>query len=502
MSTTRIEQVKNNFFWGVITNLISIVFQFVLRTAFLLFLSNAYLGLNSLCVSILSVINLSNLGLTSAFIFRLYKPVAEKNVNEVNSLLSIYRKVYIFLGLFVAIIGICILFFLKHLIKSDIPQDVNIYLIFSLYLLQNMLSFIVFGYKELILWAEQRTDINNMITSFWFGLMYIFQVIFVIHMKYTLFVAAMPVCAVLMGISRAKIVDKIYPQYKVKYKIDKAYIGEVFKEAISISIYKIRDLSRNSLDSVVISSFLGLALLADYQNYYMILSVPILLRTIICGAITPGLGNYVATKNRNDTYKIFLKMTYCIIYISGWFSICFFCLIQDFIVLWIGRKFLLSTTTVFLLTFMYYILGYSIVNLTVRETTGIYKYGKKMALIEMLVNLLLNVLLVNIWGINGIISATIITIILFSIPYELYVIHVIYFKKEPFQLLGLCGKAFIETCIVAVIIYYICNLIRTITIGTFILKGLISIILPTFIFTIFHFRDKEMQEVFFSILKR
>lgn len=502
MSRTRMEHVKNNFIWGIITNLVSIIFQFVLRTLFLIYLSNAYLGLNSLCVSILSVINLANLGLTGAFVFRLYKPIAEHNISEVSTLISIYRKVYIYLGLFIFCVGICILPFLGVLIKSDIPENVNVYVIFLMYLLQNVLGFVVYGYKELILVAEQRTDINNMLTSFLFFCMYILQIIFVVKQQYLLYVFIMPIFTVILGVLRAYIVDLKYPEYKFLVEFDNGQLKDIFREVFSISIYKLRDLSRNSLDSVVISSFLGLSILADFQNYYLILSIPILIRTIVCGSVIPSLGNYIATQSKNDVYKLYIKMAYWIIYISGWFAICYGCLIQDCIRLWIGGKYLLSEKTVLLLVILFYVLGYSILNMTVRETTGIYRYGRKMAIIEMFANLFLNVLFAYMWEINGIILATIVTIMLFSLPYEFYVIHGIYFCNSDNSLLKLGTKAFFESFFVATITFGVCNLVGFYSTWTFLIKCVISLFIPPLIFLVFHYRDDEIKEVVQGIMKR
>ncbi len=502
MSRTRMEHVKNNFIWGIIANLVSIIFQFVLRTIFLVYLSSAYLGLNSLCVSILSVINLANLGLTGAFVFKLYKPIAEHDIPEIRKLVSLFRKVYIYLGLFIFFIGICILPFLEFLIKSDIPENVNVHIIFLMYLLQNVLGFVVYGYKELILMAEQRTDINNMITSCVFGCMYIVQTIFVVNQQYFLYVFIMPVSTVILGFVRAYIVDSKYPEYKYLGIYDKRQMKEILREVISISIYKIRDLSRNSLDSVVISSFLGLSILADYQNYYMILSIPILIRSIVCGSVIPSLGNFVATRSKSDVYNLYIKMAYWIVYISGWFAICYGCLIQDCIKLWIGEKYLMSEKTVLLLVILFYVLGYSILNMTVRETTGIYKYGRKMAILEIFANLIFNILFVFLCGINGVILATIITILFFSLPYEFYVIHKIYFDKSIYLILKLGGRAFIESIIVAIITFFVCNLVGFYSIWTFIIKCVICSLMPPLIFGVLHHRDAEMKEVLRRIIDR
>ena len=52
------------------------------------------MGLNNLCTSILYVLNAADLGVANAFAFRLYKPMAQKDTDEVCRLLNFYKKVY------------------------------------------------------------------------------------------------------------------------------------------------------------------------------------------------------------------------------------------------------------------------------------------------------------------------------------------------------------------------------------------------------------------------
>ena len=50
-----------------------------MRTAMIYWLGMEYVGLNSLFTSILSVLNLAELGVGSAMTFSMYKPIAEQD---------------------------------------------------------------------------------------------------------------------------------------------------------------------------------------------------------------------------------------------------------------------------------------------------------------------------------------------------------------------------------------------------------------------------------------
>ena len=68
----KLERTKNairNMLWGVLNRIVNIIFPFVLRTVFIYTLGSMYLGLNSLFTSILTVLNLAELGFSSAIVY-------------------------------------------------------------------------------------------------------------------------------------------------------------------------------------------------------------------------------------------------------------------------------------------------------------------------------------------------------------------------------------------------------------------------------------------------
>ena len=95
-------------------------------------LGDLYTGLNGLFTSIIQVLNISEMGISSAITFSMYRPIAEGNIKEVCALLQYYKKCYRFIGVIVLGVGICIMPFLPLMILDDLPRDVNLY---TLYLL-------------------------------------------------------------------------------------------------------------------------------------------------------------------------------------------------------------------------------------------------------------------------------------------------------------------------------------------------------------------------------
>ena len=80
---------------GIINRILLIVFPFITRTILLYSLGSEYLGLNSLFTSILTVLNLAELGFGSALVFSMYKPIAENDKKKICALLSVYKKIFV-----------------------------------------------------------------------------------------------------------------------------------------------------------------------------------------------------------------------------------------------------------------------------------------------------------------------------------------------------------------------------------------------------------------------
>lgn len=99
-----------------------------------------YLGLNGLFTSILQVLNLAELGVGSAMVYSMYKPIAEDNETKICALMGLYKKYYTMIGFVIALGGSILTPFIPYLIKSDMPADLNVYILYLLNLAATVLS--------------------------------------------------------------------------------------------------------------------------------------------------------------------------------------------------------------------------------------------------------------------------------------------------------------------------------------------------------------------------
>ena len=220
----KIERTRNatrNLIYGMILKIYQILIPFIMRTVMIYTLGVQYLGLNSLFTSVLSVLNLVELGVGSAMVYSMYKPIAEDDEQIICALMRLYKIYYYAIGLIIAIIGIILTPFIPKLISGDVPKDINIYILYLMNLGATVLSYWLFAYKNSILQAHQRTDIVSKVTLVTNTIQYGLQIIALcLFRNYYYFVIAMLAAQALTNVVTAIYADKLYPLFKPKGKLD------------------------------------------------------------------------------------------------------------------------------------------------------------------------------------------------------------------------------------------------------------------------------------------
>ena len=143
-----------NIIWGFIEKMITLICPLIIRTIMIYKLGNEYLGLNGLFTSILQVLSLAELGFGDAIVFSMYKPIIENDNKMLSALLNLYKKVYRIIGMVILCVGLLILPFITKFVKGGYPSEVNIYVLYCIYLFNTVISYFLFAYKEFLLIAH------------------------------------------------------------------------------------------------------------------------------------------------------------------------------------------------------------------------------------------------------------------------------------------------------------------------------------------------------------
>lgn len=427
----RTKNATRNIIFGALLKGYQIIVPFIMRTVIIYKLGVEYAGLSSLFVSVLQVLNLAELGVGTAMVFSMYKPIAEADTKRVCALLRLYKYYYRIIGLVIAGIGISLTPILPKVVKGSIPPDVNLYILYYLNLGAVVLSYWLYAYKGALLQAHQRSDIASKVTLVTNTIQYLIQFwVLFLFCNYYYYVIVALFMQILSNVMTAIVATKIYPEYFPH--------GVIEQEEKKVINYKIRDLFFirigsivvDSVDSIVISGVLGLKMLAIYQNYFFIMnSVYIMVGTVFT-AIVASVGNSLITETKDKNFSDFKTLTFIMSSIIGVCCNCFIALFQPFMKMWVGEKLMLDFSFVVLLCIYFYVrLIASIWNVP-KDAAGLWHSDRYRAIVAAAVNLFLNLLLVNYLGLYGILLSTIIAVLFISCPWILNNVFKYIFKRN------------------------------------------------------------------------
>lgn len=501
----RIERTRNasrNIIFGVVLKLYQIFVPFLIRTAMIHLMGMQYLGLSSLFTSILQVLNLAELGVDSAMVYSMYKPIAEDDEITICALMNLYKIYYRIIGLIIAVIGVIATPFIPKLISGDVPSDINIYILYLLNLAATVLSYWLFAYKNSILQAHQRTDMVSKVTLITNTIQYALQflVLWAFH-NYYLYVLVMLGSQVLTNIITAIVANRLYPNYKPKGKMSKQQVKKINQRIKDLFTAKLGGVIVGSADTLVISAFLGLTDLAIYQNYYFIINSITGFIFIINTSICAGIGNSLVTESNEKNYHDFEKFNFILFWIMGLCICCFLTLMQPFMGLWVGKDLMLPYGMVILFCLYFFCNVYEKSLSVFKDAAGIWREDRFRPLIYGICNLIINIILVRFCELYGIILSTILTCVLISIPWIINnVFKLIYHRKKNQYV----KKIFFYTVIIgiaSVINIFVCGFVNVGGISDLILKGIISLIVPNLIFLLVYHKNQLFKESIFLVKK-
>ena len=457
----RAENAKKSILWSCTNKMILLVFPFVLRMVFFRKLSADSLGLDSLFSSILQVLNLSELGFSSAVVYAMYSPIAHGDSDTVCAIVRFLKKVYFMIGILILSAGLLLMPWIKYFIKGSDAYPANIYILFFIYLVNTSASYMLFAYRETLLTAYQRNDVRSIIYTLTKTMTYMFQIVIIITTKNYYYYAACLVAGTVANNILIKIsTEKLFPEVHGQGNIDKILRTDILLKAKGLMLDKICSVSRNSLDSICISGFLGLAMNAKYNNYYMILAAVVSLLSMIGHSIIGGVGNSVVTETVEKNFGDMKKINFLYMWISGWFTTCLFCLYQPFISLAYGAGMKLSKWSVCLFCIYFYVLEMGTVRGIYSDACGLWWENRYRTAAEIISNIVLNVVLGKLWGINGIIAATLISLIIINFAWGSHIIFIHYFKGISIKEYFIPHMKYaMVTGFVAAITNYVCGMV-------------------------------------------
>lgn len=417
MNNSRKKNAILNILIGYGAQIGILVLSLLGRRIFLQFLSVEYLGINGLYSNILTILSLAELGLDSAVVFSLYKPVAENNTELIYSLVRYFKKIYFSLAAIIFTVGLCLIPFLRFIINSTL-SNTEVIAFYVLILLNNVLSYFV-AHKVAILSACQEQRYHKVIMLTTTALMQVLHIlVLMIWSNYYVFLFTTIVTTLIGNCAISIICEKKHSNYFEKQKEIEFDKKPIIKRIYSTFLYKIGAVAVNNTDNILISTFVSTAAVGLYSNYYIVISSIQGFITIINQSMISAVGNLAALDNQKRQHQLFDSLLLFYHTIGAIGGIGFGLLFNSLITIWLGSKFLLDQPVVFVIAFNFYLTTATSPIWMFREANGLFEKVKYLVLIRAMVNLSLSLLLATSLGTFGILLATGISLLLTSFWYE------------------------------------------------------------------------------------
>lgn len=496
----KIERSKNTvrgLFSGSINKIISIILPFVIQTVTIKVFGMEYVGVNGLFTSILTVLNLTELGIGSAIIYSMYKPIANDDVKTICALLNLYKKIYRTIGIVILFIGVIITPFITFFISDSYPNELNIRAVFLLYLFNTVISYWLYSYKSSLLLAYQRTDIISSIGTIISITLSIFQVAFIlITRNFYVFLILSIAFTIIRNLLISLCADRMFPEIRSEGKVSTELKDDIKVKVKGLLIGNICGVTRNAFDSMFISKFLGLTQVAIYTNYFYVLTSVSGLVNVILTSISAGVGNSLASESKEKNYNDMMRMNRIYMIVIGWTSICMLCLYQPFMEIWVGKNNSFPNYVMILFPIYNYILGMGNILGIYSSGAGMFWENRYREIAEAIANIVLNYVLVRLLGVFGILLATILTICFIgfcgsTIVNFKYVFNNIGRGKFVFSQM----KCLLITSVVGLLCYYLCGAtsLSNVWITLFIRLGICCIVAPLCYYMVLH-RTEEYKD--------
>lgn len=407
---SRLENTGKNAIWATAANVLYTFLGIAGRYIFLMVLDETYLGISSLFTSIIGTLSFVDLGLSSAFTFCFYKPLAENDLPHIQALLKAFKRVITCIALFIGVAGVALVPFLRVLVKGGDNISDTMLVVYYLITLGNTVLSYWLVYKTCYITAAQKAyklvpfNIAARLATV------LLQLAALVTFKsYTAWALSAPIVTVVHYIIMNEYIKRTFPETKVKKALklpeeDKKSISSNVKAAI---LHKFGAICVNQTDSIIVSSMVNIGTTGLLSNYDLIKSSVLSIISVIQNAVVPGLGDLIASEDAKVQKKVlytYMMINYCMI----GFAMCGIGILSSpFISLLFGANKTVDELTVTLMCIGFYF-AYQTYALNAFPTAaGKLILGAWAAFVEGISNLIISIAAVKVMGLPGVYVGTV-----------------------------------------------------------------------------------------------
>ncbi|MCR5486363.1 MAG: hypothetical protein K6F35_02400 [Lachnospiraceae bacterium] len=504
---TRTLNSKRNILAGVLSNCVVPVFALIVNGAVVRCLSVEYIGLVGTFNAVLEILNLAELGFSTAMIVNLYRPLKDNDAATVRGMLGYYRRVYRIIGLVILVAGMAVCPFLWRLVKDSGEIRENIFILYLLFLVNKAATFLLYAHKEALLNAAQRFDIIKLVHILIYAVKSGFQLLALMVFKnFYLYAAALILGTVLYYAALNILSQKKFPQYYPEGGIDGETKQTVKKQVAGLSVSNVLGVSRDSLNSILITSFFGLHIAGQYSNYNAVYGAVIGFFLVITKAVMSSIGNSIVSETVEKNYRNLTKMEFLQNMVTTACTAYLLSLYQPFMKIWMGEDLMYPDHVMVLFVLYFYIRAMSEVRNAYFSALGYWWKAKWIFVAEAGVVIILMLVLGKLLGVAGIILAPCISVLTVNYIGITNLMFREYFKTGAKEFYTNRILYSLITVVISGTAWYFCGRIPYEGIGGIVVRaavctGLLLILIPLMMFVVKREYAKESAAFIKQIIR-
>ena len=389
---------------------------------------NAMNGLNSLYTSIIGMLAVAELGVGSAISYSMYRPIVEGNREKTAALYGLYQRLYRVIGGFILAAGLAVMPFLPGMISDYRELTVNVYRTFGLSLISVVLSYL-YGAKTSLIEAYKDNYITTGILTICRLIQYGLQAwVLIAFRSFSLFLACQIAETLLAWGMTEFFARKMHGDIlAIRASVDPDTGREIRRNIRAMMMHHIGTVMVNTVDSVIISAFVGVAVLGKYSNYALIASVLAGTISLFFAPLTSVIGHLCAEGNRErikQHFDRFYRLNYAlgVVFFLGYYAV-----VDQAVRLCFGEGLEVSRTVTLIITLNGFVSFMRKAVLLFRNASGTFYFDRWKPIAEGIVNLGLSLLFVHVfpeeYRVAGVIAATIVTSLLICHIVDPYVVY-------------------------------------------------------------------------------
>lgn len=196
-----------------------------------------------------------------------------------------------------------------------------------------------------------------------------------------------------------------------------------------------------------------------------------------------------------------MNLSFINAWIVGLCTVCFFCLYQPFMKIWVGKDLMFDMGVVVCFCLYFYVHQLKSVQSAYKDAAGLWKEDMWRSYAANIFNLIVNIILVQIIGVYGILISTILALLVITYPWQTWMIHKKLFHCSMWPYFGRLGIYTIVTMGACLLTSFLCSFVPGEGVFALLIKMVICCLIPNVVFLICSFKTQEFKVMMITVNK-